>query len=197
MKYSCSLLIHFLHKLRAPIVSAISSTLLFVLLLGTLATTALAKSTDVTLTYIEPNWQTVGTAKLKVLFFEVYESSLYTPTGQYAGFNDTVRLDIRYLRDFAAAALLKQTAKEWQKLDMTNADINQWLPQLANIWPDVSQNDVLSARRIHPSKLDFYFNEQLIGSINDHQLADAFLAIWLSPNTSEPDLRKQLIGMKK
>ena len=43
----------------------------------------------------------------------------------------------------------------------------------------------------------YYFDEQPIGIIQDKQFGDAFLAIWLSENTSEPGLRKQLLGLNK
>ncbi|EPE8512989.1 chalcone isomerase family protein, partial [Vibrio alginolyticus] len=33
-----------------------------------------------------------------------------------------------------------------------------------------------------------------VGIIEDERMNDAFLAIWLSPNTEFPKLRKQLIG---
>ncbi|MEI8646244.1 chalcone isomerase family protein [Pseudoalteromonas sp. Hal040] len=42
----------------------------------------------------------------------------------------------------------------------------------------------------------FYFNDKELGQIDDKRFADNFLAIWLSADTSEPSLRKQLIGGK-
>jgi hypothetical protein len=38
-------------------------------------------------------------------------------------------------------------------------------------------------------------NDKPIGNIDDAEFARAFFAIWLDPKTSEPSLRKQLLGL--
>jgi hypothetical protein len=40
----------------------------------------------------------------------------------------------------------------------------------------------------------FFRNGTPIGDIDDREFARAFFAIWLDPRTSEPELRKQLLG---
>lgn len=54
-----------------------------------------------------------GAARLKVLFWDIYESSLYTPDGTWSEGVRPLRLDIRYLRAISALDLVKQTGKEW------------------------------------------------------------------------------------
>ena len=41
---------------------------------------------------------------------------------------------------------------------------------------------------------DYYFNGKKLGAIEQNGFADNFLAIWLDADTSEPQMRKQLIG---
>jgi hypothetical protein len=41
----------------------------------------------------------------------------------------------------------------------------------------------------------FLLNGKPLGSIDDPQFGPSFLAIWLSPDTSRPELRRSLIGM--
>ena len=43
-------------------------------------------------------------------------------------------------------------------------------------------------------KSAFYFNDNLVGSIEDPMFGPLFVDIWLSEKTSEPKLRQQLLG---
>ena len=61
------------------------------------------------------------------------------------------------------------------------------------MWPDIKEGDSLSLL-IHQGRSVFYFNQQYIGVINPSDFGQIFLAIWLSENTSEPELRRELLG---
>ena len=43
----------------------------------------------------------------------------------------------------------------------------------------------------------FFFNGVLRGEVADAEFTRLFFGIWLSPNTSEPALRKQLLSGKR
>ena len=58
----------------------------------------------------------VGEAKLKVLFWDVYNSSLYSKTGEYQAEKFPQALKINYLRDIDAEDLIERTQDEWEKL---------------------------------------------------------------------------------
>ncbi|SVE18486.1 uncharacterized protein METZ01_LOCUS471340 [marine metagenome] len=58
----------------------------------------------------------VGEAKLKVLFWDVYNSSLYSKTGEYQVEQFPQALNINYLRDIDAEDLIERTQDEWEKL---------------------------------------------------------------------------------
>ena len=43
----------------------------------------------------------------------------------------------------------------------------------------------------------FYFGDKKLGQIQDETFGEAFLAIWLSERTSEPELRQGLLGLRQ
>ncbi len=54
----------------------------------------------------------VGEAKLKVLFWDVYNSSLYSKTGEYQVEQFPQALNINYLRGIDAEDLIEKTQDE-------------------------------------------------------------------------------------
>lgn len=138
--------------------------------------------------------QKVGEAKLRVMFWDVYESSLYTATGQYNPDTRPLRLDIRYLRDITGEQLIKQTRKEWRAQGLNHPKQDAWLEQLAALWPDVSENDVISLLLDERDNAHFSLNGRSLGTVRDPAFARQFAAIWLSPDTTRPKLRAKLIG---
>lgn len=149
-------------------------------------------------------WPTVGQAQLSWFVFDVYESRLQSPSGGYVVSSDItphpVALEIRYQRNISSDQLLDATIEQWQALGYDSKSQKQWLDALLPIFPSVSSGDRLIYVTDGLSG-DFYFNkddqQSHIGKIDNEQLNDAFLAIWLSPNTEYPNLRKQLIGLAK
>ena len=144
----------------------------------------------------EASLQLVGEARLKILFWSVYDSRLYTADGRYEEGQRPVRLDIEYLREVDADDLVARTAREWQRQSIPQQVKQQWLQQLAQIWPDVSTNDVLSLRVDAHQRSTFYLNGEPLGTIEESSFGQHFLGIWLSPKTSHPDLRLALIGQR-
>ena len=85
----------------------------------------------------------VGEAKLKVLFWDVYNSSLYSKTGEYQAEQFPQALKINYLRDIDAEDLIERTQDEWEKLGIKQVTFSQWIPLLTNIFPDIKKGDTL------------------------------------------------------
>ena len=61
------------------------------------------------------------------------------------------------------------------------------------LWPNIEEGDTLLLK-VEETKSTFYHNGELRGEITDQYFGPMFLAIWLSENTSQPELRTQLIG---
>jgi len=138
--------------------------------------------------------QLVGEARLKVLFWSVYDSRLYTADGAYTPDKRPVKLELDYLRDFKAVHLVDRTLEEWQQQGLENPRQLEWVDALTTIWPDISKGDTLALEVDSQSISRFFHNGELIGTLKDPDFGPSFLAIWLSEKTSQPELRLTLIG---
>jgi hypothetical protein len=141
----------------------------------------------------------IGQAHMSVLFFDVYDIALFSKDKKWQQNNFPQALKITYLRDILKDDLLKATQEQWQHIALKQAKQTDWINQLNMIWPDIKQSNGLTIVVDINQKSKFYFNSKninnkLIGEISDPDFGPAFLAIWLGENTSEPKLRKRLIG---
>ena len=139
----------------------------------------------------------VGEAKLKVLFWDVYNSSLYSKTGEYQAGQFPQALKINYLRDIDAEDLIERTHDEWEKLGIKQVTFRQWTPLLTNIFPDIKKGDTLLLSVSENQQSEFFFNGKTIGKITDQTFGKSFLRIWLDEKCSYPNVRKKLIGSNK
>ncbi|WP_286235171.1 chalcone isomerase family protein [Thalassotalea sediminis] len=136
----------------------------------------------------------VGKATFSFLFWDIYHSKLYTNSGTYSEKeNQTLLLEIQYLKDIARDDLLEKTVEQWQYLGFSIEQYGKYLDTLRVLWPNIEAGDSLSLLDDNQSS-HFYFNGELLGTIEDTKFAEIFLAIWLSEKTSQPLLRKRLIG---
>jgi hypothetical protein len=136
----------------------------------------------------------VGEARLKVMFWSVYDSRLFTTDGAYRPGTRPLRLEIEYLLDISAQNLIKRTAQEWQAMGRQQPAQGQWLEQLAALWPDVRKGDVLTLEIAENERATFYHNGQRLGTMDDADFGQQFIDIWLSPESTRPELRLALIG---
>jgi hypothetical protein len=139
----------------------------------------------------------VGEAKLKVLFWDVYNSTLYNQTGEYLEEHFPQVLEIDYLRNIDANDLIERTVDEWKKLGIEQVTYERWTPLLTDIFPDIKKGDKLLLRVNENLHSEFFFNGQTLGKISDSNFGKSFLRIWLDVNCSYPKVRNQLIGLKK
>lgn len=65
---------------------------------------------------------------------------------------------------------------------------------LRQMLPDVQDGDSLTGINVPQRGVRFYKNGRSIGVVDDGDFARAFFAIWLDARTSEPKLRRQLLG---
>jgi hypothetical protein len=147
---------------------------------------------------IESKYKKIGSARFTVFFWDIYHSALYSDTGVYTeGESKQVLVfKINYLKDIKRDDLLEQTIEQWQHLNISENEYLEFLPKLAGIWPNISKGDSLTLL-VKNQQSHFYFNGRFIGSIEKQSFGSLFLAIWLSPKTSQKLLRKKLLGEHK
>jgi hypothetical protein len=135
----------------------------------------------------------VGEGRMEYLFWDVYDATLYTPSGDYVLGEHPVKFKLTYLRDFEAKEIVKATNEQWELIGKEDL-VNKYDKQLLSLWPNISKGDSLTLITDEQGKSTFFFNDEKVGVIDDIAFSSDFLAIWLAENTSEPALRKKLLG---
>jgi len=138
----------------------------------------------------------VGRSELNVAFFKVFDSELYTLSGEWAAPDHSFRFLLTYRRNISGRFLAKQTEKEWDHLGLNDARRAAWEAQVLEMWPDVSKGDKIVFDVDERGISRFYYNGTWVGTIEDPDFAPAFIAIWLSPETSRPAHRDGLLADK-
>lgn len=136
----------------------------------------------------------VGQGVMSWLFIDIYQISLYSQSGDYQPLHYPQALTIHYHKSIDQQRLIDATMEQWQQQNLDATLYQPWLSRLQRIWPNIENGDRLTLYVSKSGKSDFYHNQLLLGSIDNPAFSEAFLGIWLAKNTSQPSLRKQLIG---
>ncbi|WP_353397485.1 chalcone isomerase family protein [Hydrogenophaga sp. 5NK40-0174] len=144
-------------------------------------------------------WPVRGRTLFKVWGFEIYFATLKAPPGfvpdLYA--ETPFSLTLEYRRSFTGVDIARRSIEEMQKQSaLSEEEAKRWGLQLQQLFPDVAKGDSITGRYVPGKGADFTLNGRALGRIDDPALAQRFFAIWLSPRTSEPEMRQALIGPK-
>lgn len=146
------------------------------------------------ITLAQQSWNPVGSTDVHWAVFKLYNITLMTHDGVYQSEEYPLALEIRYYRDIDKEDLVKATGDQWAKLGISTERRKDWLPQLLSLWPDVKENDKLRIEVDVSGENTFFYNGDRIGGVGSKEFSRAFLAIWLSRDTSRPDLLEELTG---
>lgn len=143
-----------------------------------------------------PNASEIGHGKLHFLFWRVFEATLHAPNGQWRA-DAPFSLTLRYFLDLKGRDIAKRSVQEikGQGFDDTEK-LGQWEKDMTRIFPDISPGETLTGIRNASGETYFYHNGKFIGKIKDRRFTERFFNIWLGEKTSQPDLRKKLLGYK-
>ena len=141
-----------------------------------------------------PPLKEIGRSSLRVMVFKVFDSALFTQSGEWQDPTKSFRYELTYARTIAGTVLASQTTKEWEHLGFIDERQSGWVEYLEAIWPDVSKGDTITFDVDDAGISRFYFNGEWRGAIEDPDFAPLFIAIWLSPETSRPAHREGLLA---
>lgn len=138
-----------------------------------------------------------GQATMRFLGLEIYEARLWTAPdfspAQHA--SHPLALELRYARSLAGAAIAERSIAEMRRVAaVDDAQAQSWLTLLSRALPDVEPGDRLTGVRLAGGATRFFSNGRPTAAIEDPAFGRVFFDIWLSPRTSEPGLRRELIG---
>lgn len=140
-----------------------------------------------------------GHGALRWLAFKAYDATYWSaergwnPKGKYA-------LSLHYAMDFTKQELVERTIKEMTHVrpDIGDEALVSYQSDLERVYRDVKDGDhftaiSLPAEKGKPQRVQFFHNGKLTGEKQGAAFADAFFAIWLDENTTEPGLRAKLL----
>lgn len=134
-----------------------------------------------------------GEGTLSKLLFYIYDASVWTDEKEWS-MDSTYALCLKYRMNFDAADLVDRSLQEMdQQEPLTDTDKEMFKNLLTKVFPNVKKGDNITALYRPSRGVTLYHNDKPTGSIADQTLAKRFLSIWLSPKTSEPELRKKLV----
>ena len=140
--------------------------------------------------------QVLGEARLKFLFLKIYDATLSASNGEWN--KDTpFALSLTYLRDFEGEEIASRSVDEMRDIGYTDEVVlAKWYEQMRQAFPNVKEGENITGVVDKKQHTHFYHQGKLVASIDDTLFAQSFFDIWLSEKTSEPKMRKQLLGIK-
>lgn len=107
-------------------------------------------------------------------------------------------LELIYARKLVGEQIANRWLDEMRRVGSpSEAQASRWLAAMGQLFPDVRAGDRLTGVLRSDGVACFHFNAQLRGEIADADFGRLFFGIWLSPRTSEPRLREQLLGITR
>lgn len=147
-----------------------------------------------------PQARLQGKSRLRFWGLDIYDAYLWTrPDFEPERFaQHPLVLDLTYLRSLSGPRIAERSLKEMQALpayDPARADA--WLQAMTAVFPDVTDQDRLAGVYRPGQATRFWLNGRALGEVADPAFGPLFFGIWLSPRTSEPQMRQALLGLAR
>jgi hypothetical protein len=139
-----------------------------------------------------------GEGRLRFLGLSIYDIRLWAPEPVAASAHDRspLALEIEYARALSGPRIAERSLTEMRRAGpMAEPDANRWLAAMRALFPDVEAGHRITGALLPGASARFHVNGRLAGEVRDPRFASLFFGIWLAPWTSEPELRRQLLGL--
>lgn len=138
-----------------------------------------------------------GEGQMRFLGLRIYDARLWvTPRFEPQAFGaHPLALELTYHRAFTGAAIAQRSIEEIRRQSpLAPVQAERWQKRLTELLPDVQQGDRLTGVYQPGQGMRLWRGGQELGAIEDAELGRLFFGIWLSPRTSEPELRSALLA---
>jgi hypothetical protein len=141
-----------------------------------------------------PAAEKVGEGRMTYMFWDVYDATLYAPQGAWEK-DKPFALQLAYLRKLDGKKIADRSLEEMRNQGVNDeVKLATWHAQMRNIFPNVDNGVNLTGVYTDDGTTIFYEDNTEIGRIKDPEFGLAFFNIWLNEKTSDPSLRRQLLG---
>lgn len=139
------------------------------------------------------NAEEVGATRFRVLFWDIYDISLYAEEGDFNP-DRPFAIRLRYLRDLKGEAIAERSAEEMRHQGVNEVKLAEYFAQMRMIFPDVRRDTELIGIFDPEGTTRFYEGSAPIGEVLDPAFGVLFSRIWLGDQTRQPSMRSKLLG---
>ena len=146
-----------------------------------------------------PGARLLGSATLRFLGLRVYDGRLWVgATAPGSDWQATpFALELQYQRNLKGELIAERSLKEMRRQgEIDEVTAERWLGNMKQLFPDVQPGDRITGVNLPGVGARFFVNGQLRGELREVEFARVFFGVWLSPRTSEPAMREQLLGLQ-
>jgi hypothetical protein len=144
-----------------------------------------------------PQLHLLGQGVLRYLFWKIYDIASYV-SGTTWRDDAPHALAVVYARAFTGAEIADEGVKQMRHLGYQDTrQLDRWRADMLMGFPVVHPGDQVTAVFFPPDETRFYINNLLTAEVHDVTFSQAFFGIWLSPQSSEPKLRRTLLGQDR
>jgi hypothetical protein len=140
------------------------------------------------------NWR--GGGAMRFMGMRIYDARLWRPaavTGDGAG--QPLALELIYARNIKGDLIVSSSLREMQRVGpFSDEQSARWSKAMTPLFPDIKSGDRITGVQRPGQSARFFFNGALRGEVADSEFTRLFFGIWLSPRTSDPQLRQQLLS---
>ena len=141
-----------------------------------------------------PNAQSVGKASLSIMVWDIFDAELIAPNAAWDR-SQPFALKLSYKLNIAGKRIADRSIKEIRDQGFSDEiKLADWHAQMIKIFPDVNSDTSLVGVYTASKETVFLNNNREIGRIADPEFGKYFFDIWLGPKSSQPKLRRQLLG---
>lgn len=138
-----------------------------------------------------------GSGRLRFIGLAVYDARLWRGAAPVGAdwMAAPLALELIYLRNLVGKQIAERSLKEMRRQrDLTDDEAQRWLAAMTQMFPDVKEGDRITGLVVPGLGARFAINGTVKGDVRDPEFAKLFFGIWLSEKTSEPALRRALLG---
>ena len=138
-----------------------------------------------------------GSGRLRFFGLHVYDARLWVGDAFVPQRFDehAFALELQYARKLEGAAIAQRSVAEMRRsASLSDSQAAAWEAAMVRAFPNVVDGDRLTGVHSPGEAVRFFHNSRATAAVADPAFGRAFFGIWLATTTSEPDLRRQLIG---
>jgi hypothetical protein len=135
-----------------------------------------------------------GEGAMRWFGIKVYDIRLWTPMKMWSH-AEPFALELIYDMSLEGRAIADKSVELIRKQGVKDeAKLKRWGEEMARVFPDIKKGDALIGVSVPNKEARFYSRDKFIATIADPEFAKAFFNIWLDESTTDPGVRRKLLG---